>query len=1323
MSELNNSYSYSFIYSFVFLLYLINVVKNTNLTHIQLNNIIRLGQNNFAYNHISINSKGDLIIDLSSSTDGNRIRRIYALYSNGSPYFGKTPFKTIETNLTRRKQGECFMVKYINEDKEDECLIFIPMKNDSLIESYFLDNEDNETFKKSKNNFNEITSSKFSLIKSQFNREDNNIEYIFSYISDEKFTISKGYFNMFNDPYFIKEQSFQIGESKNMMVSCYLTENGIYICFYFDTKEKAYIAIAFTYNNNYNNESFEFNKDDADHNNKFSKAIYLKEEIGAFIYFYNLSDSEIENYPVILFKQYKDSNLINYNNLEFYIDKYKFSNDEKFNDFIKLNDDQVCYISSDNSTKEYLYIVIITLFDSDTKISERYYKQNMANYNIKFYNQIVSNLYNDFITILFSHYLLINTTNKIQASFIILGYPVSNKYIIDIIEEIKEKNKPVDQLCFSLDKTLNITNNIYGYIFIGTKIINFSDNIDIYLEGEKITKNKIINKDKCVTISFPKNDGIYKAGTYNIELAYVVTEPEYDSIKDYAEINFENEERNNYGESKGKLDYIRHNFTGNYSNFSFIINSDFLCKDNNCITCDNSPICLICKEDFNINQYGYKCKYQATQEPENPTDKTTELQSELNTEEKKDILVSQTVYIPQIIITEINESIYTNTNIIEENNIETISIIFNNITVKNKNNCSYDDILINKCQYSITSDQTEYIDRILKEKLKTNQSLIITTEKVIFQISTSEEQKSNNNENISSIDLGDECEQRIKVQEDLSENDNLIIYKIDIKSEDLSMTYVQYEVYNPKNFSKINLSICEDLLINLNIPILLNGNTESLLQSLSDSGYDLFNLNDSFYNDICTTYTTKDGTDLTLSDRKNIIYDKNSNISMCQKGCNLINYNSTIKKSNCNCNIQTENIETNIENINFDEKEMLSSFYKALTMSNFRILKCYKLVFSKKGQINNIGSIFLSIMTFIFIILLIIYIITGQKKLNQYIQLILKYKLYQGKNLEKPEQNINIIKNQIKSMKAENKVTTKTYKNKFKSNNNNFPPKKYRNNNNILNSLSSTNKNITISPKIEQFNVVINNKINKYKKSKKKSKENKYNSKLNDEELNNLDYESAILLDKRTYFQYYLSLIKKKQLLLFTFLPAEDYNLIIIKILLLILSFSLYLTVNTFFFSDETMNKINQEKGAFDLFYQLPQIIYSTLICAAINLILKNLSLTEKQILIIKQEKTYKNAEKKSKKIKTCLRIKLAIFFLIGFLLMTFFWYFVSCFCAVYKNTQKHLIKDTLLSFGLSMLYPFGLNFLPGIFRIPALRAKNGNMKYLYQLSLYVALI
>ena len=72
---------------------------------------------------------------------------------------------------------------------------------------------------------------------------------------------------------------------------------------------------------------------------------------------------------------------------------------------------------------------------------------------------------------------------------------------------------------------------------------------------------------------------------------------------------------------------------------------------------------------------------------------------------------------------------------------------------------------------------------------------------------------------------------------------------------------------------------------------------------------------------------------------------------------------------------------------------------------------------------------------------------------------------------------------------------------------------------------------------------------------------------------------------------------------------------------------------------------------------------------------------------------------------------------------MLFFWYFISCFCAVYKNTQIILIKDTLVSFALSMVYPFGLNLLPGMFRLPALRSKNKNKKCLYKISGLVALI
>ena len=56
-------------------------------------------------------------------------------------------------------------------------------------------------------------------------------------------------------------------------------------------------------------------------------------------------------------------------------------------------------------------------------------------------------------------------------------------------------------------------------------------------------------------------------------------------------------------------------------------------------------------------------------------------------------------------------------------------------------------------------------------------------------------------------------------------------------------------------------------------------------------------------------------------------------------------------------------------------------------------------------------------------------------------------------------------------------------------------------------------------------------------------------------------------------------------------------------------------------------------------------------------------------------------------------------------------------FGAVYKNTQYHLLKDTLISFGLSMLYPFGIYLLPGLFRIPALADPNKKRECLYKFS------
>ena len=52
-------------------------------------------------------------------------------------------------------------------------------------------------------------------------------------------------------------------------------------------------------------------------------------------------------------------------------------------------------------------------------------------------------------------------------------------------------------------------------------------------------------------------------------------------------------------------------------------------------------------------------------------------------------------------------------------------------------------------------------------------------------------------------------------------------------------------------------------------------------------------------------------------------------------------------------------------------------------------------------------------------------------------------------------------------------------------------------------------------------------------------------------------------------------------------------------------------------------------------------------------------------------------------------------------------------FCVIYKNTQIYLLRDTLMIFGLSLIIPFIIYLLPGIFRIPAL-SKASKKEYVY---------
>ena len=226
----------------------------------------------------------------------------------------------------------------------------------------------------------------------------------------------------------------------------------------------------------------------------------------------------------------------------------------------------------------------------------------------------------------------------------------------------------------------------------------------------------------------------------------------------------------------------------------------------------------------------------------------------------------------------------------------------------------------------------------------------------------------------------------------------------------------------------------------------------------------------------------------------------------------------------------------------------------------------------------------------------------------------------------------------------------------------------------------------------------------------------------NDNELNSLEYKEAKEIDKRTYFQFYFSLLKTKHMIIFTFLNCSDYNSQLIKSCFFLFSFGLYYTINGLFFNDSNIHKIYEDKGKFNLLYQIPKIVYSTIISIIINSLIKYLSTTEKDIIVFKKNQK-EDINNKKLKLLNCLVIKFIFFFILSFLFLIFFWLYLGCFCCVYRNTQVHLIKDTLISFGLSFIYPLVINLIPGLIRIPALKKNESNSEILYKLSKLIQLI
>ena len=281
-------------------------------------------------------------------------------------------------------------------------------------------------------------------------------------------------------------------------------------------------------------------------------------------------------------------------------------------------------------------------------------------------------------------------------------------------------------------------------------------------------------------------------------------------------------------------------------------------------------------------------------------------------------------------------------------------------------------------------------------------------------------------------------------------------------------------------------------------------------------------------------------------------------------------------------------------------------------------------------------------------------------------------------------------------------------------------------NSNDLNRNNNNNRGI-LNNNIENININKELKLNIKEIITKTENIMKYN----DEELNGASYEFAIKNDKRNFIQYYFSLLLTKHIIISTFFNENDYNITLIKIDLFIFNFVLYFSINALFFSDNTMHKIYEDKGSYNFIYQLPQILYSSIISGLINFAVKKLALSQDAVLdykSIEKQKNLKNIKneeliRKEQNLNKKLKIKFGFYFIISTIIICFFWYYLGMFCAIYQNTQIHLIKDTLISYGLGFIYPFGIYLLPGMFRIPSLSNNNNKRKCCYDISKLLQMI
>jgi hypothetical protein len=598
----------------------------------------------------------------------------------------------------------------------------------------------------------------------------------------------------------------------------------------------------------------------------------------------------------------------------------------------------------------------------------------------------------------------------------------------------------------------------------------------------------------------------------------------------------------------------------------------------------------------------------------------------------------------------------------------------------NGNNCNITNFFLGKCEMNFENEEDKILFKYDIYYMITNGSLDSfldgLEEHLIAKVNTEYYSlfKTKNQmeyENITYIDYEDYSVNN-------NENQDIISFKIDYVFPGFNYPIVENFLFTKidGNFTQIQIN---NIILKYSLP----------QENINPENMYIYNSSSDYYQDECTNFKSKNGTDISIYARKNEYNTKH--LSLCQVGCKFIIYNQRSSEVECSCESMTLTKFSLISEIVVNNE---NQFKIKESASNFGLIKCYYLITSIKDIKKNPGFYLLVFVLAFLIVIFFIFIIKGYSSLSERIDEAIKFKFHPSKDnknnklivikMKNNNNNINI----GKSTKIKKNKRNKTNKN---SKNDGIKRKKTsaRNSNN----LSSVSRNNFMA----------------MKNGRESINENKDESVFifeNDYEINYLNFDQAVKCDKRTFCEFYCSYIKTKQLLLFSFFDFNSYNSRIVKPVIFFLSFVQHYGINAFFFTDKVMNSIYENGSVFDdtvLINSLPSAVVSTVL---IRLMTDFLVLTEKGVLNAKNQKTEDKANEEKKNVLKNACIKIPIFFIINIILLIFFWFYLTCFNAVFPNTQIYLAINTVLSFAMTNIFPLLYNLVPAFFRNDILKNK-----------------